>query len=122
MDFLEELGTKIRERRQQLGISQQELAEAVGYTSKGMISRVEGGFINLPMDKLVLISHCLGVKPSYFIMDEKRPRLNNKLIESLEELSDEEQKQVLAYINIIRRAGEWQQQNGTGKDGDSASR
>lgn len=122
MDFLEELGAKIRDRRQKLGISQQELAEAVGYTSKGMISRVEGGFVNLPMDKLVMISHCLGVKPSYFIVDDPKPELNNKLIDALEELSEEEQKQVLAYVNIIRRSATWQQQNGTGKDGDSESR
>ena len=121
MDFLVELGAKIRYRRQQLNISQQELAEAVGYTSKGMISNIESGKINLPMDKLVMIAHCLGVTPSYLLNDETAPK-NPKLMESLEELSDEEQKQVLAYINIIRRAGEWQQQNGTERDGVSESR
>ena len=116
MDFLIELGAKIRHRRQELNISQQELAEAVGYTSKGMISSIEAGKINLPMDKLIMIAHCLNVKVSYLISDEPAPK-NTKLMESIEELTDEEQKQVLAYVNIIRRSATWQQQNGTGKDG-----
>ena len=119
MDFLVELGGKIRYRRQQLNISQQELAEAVGYTSKGMISNIEAGRVNIPMDKLVLIAHCLAVKPSYLLSDEQAPDM--KLYEKITDLSDEEQKQVLAYISIIRRANTWQQQNGTVNDGDSES-
>ncbi|MBQ1294258.1 MAG: helix-turn-helix transcriptional regulator [Clostridiales bacterium] len=119
MDFLVELGGKIRYRRQQLNISQQELAEAVGYTSKGMISNIEAGRVNIPMDKLVMIAHCLAVKPSYLLSDEQAPDM--KLYEKISDLSDEEQKQVLAYISIIRRANTWQQQNGTVNDGDSES-
>lgn len=119
MDFLVELGGKIRYRRQQLNISQQELAEAVGYTSKGMISNIEAGRVNIPMDKLVMIAHCLAVKPSYLLSDEQAPDM--KLYEKISNLSDEEQKQVLAYISIIRRANTWQQQNGTVNDGDSES-
>lgn len=120
MDFLVELGGKIRYRRQQLNISQQELAEAVGYTSKGMISNIEAGRVNIPMDKLVLIAHCLAVKPSYLLSDEQAS-MDMKLYEKISDLSDEEQKQVLAYINIIRRSNIWQQQNGTEKDGGSES-
>ena len=120
MDFLVELGGKIRYRRQQLNISQQELAEAVGYTSKGMISNIEAGKVNIPMDKLVMIAHCLAVKPSYVLSDEQAP-MDMKLYEKITDLSDEEQKQVLAYINIIRRSNTWQQQNGTANDGDSES-
>lgn len=120
MDFLIELGGKIRYRRQQLNISQQELAEAVGYTSKGMISNIEAGRVNIPMDKLVMIAHCLSVKPSYLLSDEQAPDM--KLYEKISDLSDEEQKQVLAYISIIRRANTWQQQDGTERDGDSEPR
>lgn len=41
MDYLLILGNRIRERRTALGISQAELAEAAGYSQKGMISRGE---------------------------------------------------------------------------------
>ena len=71
------------------------------------------------MDKLVMIAHCLAVKPSYLLSDEQAPDM--KLYEKISDLSDEEQKQVLAYISIIRRANTWQQQNGTVNDGDSES-
>ena len=121
MDFLVKLGAKIRHRRQELNISQQELAEAVGYTSKGMISNIEAGKVNIPMDKLILIAHCLNVAPSYFLNDDPMPK-DNKLFEQITHLSEDQRKQVLAYINIIRRSEEWQQQNGTERDGGSESR
>lgn len=47
MDYLLILGNRIRERRTALGISQAELAEAAGYSQKGMISRVEQGKVSL---------------------------------------------------------------------------
>ena len=39
----------IKKRRQELNMSQQELAELVGYKGKSMISQVENGQIDLPI-------------------------------------------------------------------------
>ena len=39
----------IKKRRTELNMSQQELAEAVGYSGKSMISQVENGLIDLPI-------------------------------------------------------------------------
>ena len=39
----------IKKRRNELDMSQQELAEAVGYKGKSMISQVENGQIDLPI-------------------------------------------------------------------------
>ena len=51
----------IRKRRRELDITQAELAEAVGYTDKSMISLIEHGKIDLPISKLMAIAEVLGV-------------------------------------------------------------
>ena len=50
------LGLRIKERRKRLGLSQQKLADMVGYRGKDMISRIENGQVNVPMDKVVEIA------------------------------------------------------------------
>ena len=114
MDF-EEIGAKIREQRKKLGISQQELAEIVGYKGKDSISRIESGDVNIPMDKMVEITKALRMQISeFFDTYEKIP-------DPLSGLSESSKKRVLEYIETLRKADLWQQQNGTEEDGDSAS-
>lgn len=133
MDYLIILGKKIRDRRKALGISQQELAEYVGYSQKGMISRVESGKVNLPMDKLIAIAEYLKIPATELINADKEPVIDmgiplgtlrgslpaNSFI--IEGLTEEEKTKVLEYAALLRRSREWQQQNGTEKDGGSGS-
>lgn len=54
----------IKKRREQLGMTQLELAEAAGYTSKSTISRIEAGKTDVSQSKLVLIARALQTTPS----------------------------------------------------------
>lgn len=54
----------IKKRREQLGMTQAELAEAAGYTSKSTISRIEAGKTDVSQSKLVLIARALQTTPS----------------------------------------------------------
>lgn len=53
----------IRKYRKLKGLTQNELADKVGYTSGSMITRIEKGEINLTTEKLHVIADALGVKP-----------------------------------------------------------
>ena len=46
------LGLRIKERRKRLGLSQQKLADMVGYRGKDMISRVENGQMQHAADQV----------------------------------------------------------------------
>ena len=133
--YLEDLGDKIRERRKRLGISQQELAEAAGYTSKVAICRIESGKMNLTMDKLVAIAKYLDMPvselmhadepdrtlpPGGFHGGNTRPDLI-PVIENLKELDPSDVARVKQYIEILRSAKLWQRLNGTEKGGDFES-
>lgn len=108
------MGQKIRDRRKEKNISQQELAEAAGYTQKGMISQIEAGKVNLHMDKVILIADYLEMPVSELLGEEKKK-------DPFDGLTQDQIERVNQYIDLIRSAGKWQQQNGTEKDGGSES-
>lgn len=57
----------IKKRRNELNMSQQELAEAVGYKGKSMISQVESGQIDLSMTMVKKFAEVLGVDAGYLL-------------------------------------------------------
>lgn len=62
-----ELYKNIRKRRNELGMSQEELARKVGYTSRSTIARIERGDIDIPQSKILDIAKALKVTPSYLM-------------------------------------------------------
>ncbi len=53
------LGDNIKHRRTQLGLSQQELAEHMGYRSRSTIAKIESGENDIPRAKLQKLAHIL---------------------------------------------------------------
>ena len=49
---MSDLSTRVRLRREQLGLSQQELARRMGYRSRSSITKLEKGINDLPQSKL----------------------------------------------------------------------
>lgn len=128
--YLELIGLKVKLLRQRKRMSQQELAELVGYTNKGMISQVESGKVNITMDKLSKLAHALNI-PIYELMREdlsfleapQRPAGVHAFSPNpLDGLEPDDIKRVVEYINLLKGAKQWQNQNGTEKDGDTESR
>ena len=64
---MEILYENIRRRREELGMSQEELAHRVGYTSRSTIARIERGDINIPQDKIILFARALKVLPEFLM-------------------------------------------------------
>jgi len=53
------IGRSIHARRLELGISQRELAEAIGYSSHSAVAKIEKGVVDLPLSKLALLARAL---------------------------------------------------------------
>ncbi len=64
---LKEMGLRIRQKRIELNITQEELAKRVGYTSRSSINKIELGLVNLPQSKIISISDALNVSTSYIM-------------------------------------------------------
>ena len=82
MNFLQEIGTRIRTLRQQIGLSQDDLAHLAGYTSRSSINKIEKGLVDLPQSKISLIASALGVSPTYLLYGDKYPQQNTTPTES----------------------------------------
>lgn len=74
------IGDRIKQRRIELGMSQQELATAMGYTSKSTINKIELGKNDVSQSKVVKFSKVLNTTPSY-LMDWDLDDENNEYIE-----------------------------------------
>lgn len=64
---------RIRAKRQELGLSQDELAKKLGYTSRSTINKIESGLIDISQSKIVSFAEALHVTPAYLMgWDEKQ--------------------------------------------------
>ena len=58
-----ELYKNIKKKREQLGISQEELAKLTGYTSRSSIAKIEKGQVDLSQTKIDLFAKALRTSP-----------------------------------------------------------
>ena len=61
------IGQRIKEKRELLNMSQEELATKVGYKSRSSINKIEKDGRGLPQDKITLIAKALNTTPSYLM-------------------------------------------------------
>jgi len=61
---MEKLYQNIRERRKALKMTQQELAEKIGYTDRSSVAKIESGVVDLSQSKILQISKALDTTPS----------------------------------------------------------
>lgn len=59
-----QLYKNIKTKRTQLGITQAELAQKLGYADKSMISKIESGKVDLPLSKIIEFANILHVDAS----------------------------------------------------------
>ena len=62
-----DLSSRIRPRREQLGLSQEELAARMGYRSKSSITKLEKGINDLPRAKLEELAAALDTTPAWLM-------------------------------------------------------
>lgn len=58
---------RIRHRREQLGVSQGQLAEELGYTNRSTIAKIESGKNDITQSKIVAFAHALSTTPQYLM-------------------------------------------------------
>ena len=62
-----DIGTRVKELRKSLGLTQKELAEKCGYKSLTTINKIELGINSIPLDTVEKLADALQVSPSYLM-------------------------------------------------------
>ena len=119
------IGNKIRERREELGMSQDELAVKMGYKSRSTIAKIEKGVNDVVQSNIVKFAEVLSTTPAYLMgwldnVEEKPVETAHKLadlflgfelketdsevalmLEEYQSLTDQKKAQVREYIHLL---------------------
>ena len=63
----------IKKRREELGLSQEELAAKLGYKSRSSINKIELGLSDIPFSKIPLFAKALEIEPEILMGWEEKP-------------------------------------------------
>lgn len=77
------IGENIRRRREELGLTQVELAARLGYKSKSSINKIEMGINDLPQKKIVQFAEALHTTPSELMgwVSEAESKKNDAIVD-----------------------------------------
>ena len=64
---MQELYKRIKARREELDMSQDELAKLMGYKSRSSINKIEKGENDIPQSKIVALAEALHTTPAYLM-------------------------------------------------------
>lgn len=67
------IGRNILAARKRLGLTQEELADRVGYKTKSAINKIELGVRDLPQKKIAVFAQALGVTPGRLMGWDEKP-------------------------------------------------
>ena len=93
-------GQKVKYLRQRLGLTQEELANKLGYKSKSSIAHIEQDR-DLPIDKIKLIADILGTTGAYLMGWERDPEKVDFLLKALDNITDEQFELLLSYVKEL---------------------
>lgn len=95
-----EIGERIKKRREELKMSQQELAEKIGYTSRSTINKIEDGTNNLRQTKIAQIAKALNTTPGYLMgwEDQLEQVDTDQLVDFM--LSEEDREMYSQYCTL----------------------
>lgn len=100
------IGERIKNRRIDLGMTQQELAEKIGYKGKTAISKIEAGERDLRQGKIKPIAEALETTTEYIMGWEETDHLDDleqKIMEAYRSLPDSKK---LALYEFIKNMSE----------------
>jgi len=104
------LGEAIRRRREELGLTQSELALRLGYRSRSTINKIEKGINDISQSKLSDFAEALGTTPESLMFrgdaDHSRrspaDELRFALATEAEQLDDDQLGDVIKFIQFLR--------------------
>lgn len=88
-----ELYKRIKMRRNELNMSQEELAQKLGYKSRSSINKIEKGQNDIPQSKIIDFAKALDTTPEY-LMGWEENKINDSQQINLPELTKKDERQI----------------------------
>ena len=100
------IGERMKERRVELGLSQEELAKKAGYKSRSSIQKLESSR-NLPLVKVEKMAKALNCSPAYIMGWEDDVPTDNDVLEHIElidlyeQLTRSQKDHIIAKMKLL---------------------
>lgn len=111
-----EIYKRIRARREELGISQEELAKRMGYKSRSSINKIEKGENDIPQSKIVAFAKALRTTPEALMGWEQSPAPAS---DDLPDLTPKDEREIMHLMDDMKE--KLMQEEGLMFDGQPAS-
>ena len=102
-DLYQTIGERIRHTRESAGMSQQELARAIGYSSSATISHFESGERKISILDLQRIAQILGLPTDYFLQGETESEYLQNLRWRAAEIRPSAREPVVAFLSFAQK-------------------
>ena len=112
------IGQRIKIRREELNMSQDDLAKKVGYKSRSSINKIELDLYSLKQSKIKAIADALETTPSYIMgwdeeaeeakktVPSEEDSLNAEIIKLFMGLTADQKKEALNYLRYLSTKSE----------------
>lgn len=102
-----EIGSRIRAKREELGMTQEQLANKLGYKSKSSITKIESGDRDLRQKKIKTIADALSTTPDYLMgwstdSTSTHSRLEHSLGVISLSLDDEQLEKLIKFAEALK--------------------
>lgn len=113
------IGQRIKKRREELGISQEELAHKIGYKSRSSVNKIELDIYNLQQPKIVAIAKALDVTPMWILgIEDEEQEICEKfadcygsgtadIVDKLLRLDNEDRLKIAERIEVFLEADKY---------------
>lgn len=100
---MKEIAQRIKQLRVAKGMSQQELADKMGYRSRSAISKIEQDTYDISIDTAKALAVALEVDPDYIVFGETDQRSSSieEINRLFDQLDDSQQDAVLAFLRSM---------------------
>ncbi len=98
---------RIKLRRTELNISQQELAKRTGYNSRSSINKIEQGVNDIPQSKIKIFAEALDVAPAWLFGYEDNSNYNFEVVKLYNRLDDIDKAEIRGTIKQMLKADKY---------------
>lgn len=81
-----QIGIKIKQRREELNMTQEELAKKLGYKSKSTINKIEAGINDIVQSKVFAFAEALETTPAHLMGWDEEPASTKESLEGIENI------------------------------------
>ena len=85
------IGDRIRQRRNELGWSQRDLAAKMGYNNNSTITRIESGKVDIPQSRIVQFADVLGVSIAHLMGWEETQKNNDTITDAIVRMREDDE-------------------------------